>query len=126
IQAHEKLVGALLAAQRADGGWAWKLSAKASPESDPLTTGQVLYGLGKLGRKGQDPHVQRAWSYLSKTQLENGSWSIPWLTFMIENNKDHTDGDKVFSYWGTTWAALGMMNTLPDSPLPKAKAISSR
>lgn len=109
----DELLEQLLKAQRADGGWAWLVDPEKSPNSDPLTTGQVLYTLGVIGRGQSNPHVQRAWSYLSRTQQADGSWSVPWLTFMVENNKDHTDGDKVFSYWGTTWAALGLLNTLP-------------
>lgn len=108
-----ELLEQLLKAQRADGGWAWRSEPQANPDSDPLTTGQVLYGLGVLGRSQPDPQVQRAWSYLGRTQLSDGSWSVPWLTFMAENNKDHADGDKIFSYWGTTWSVLGLLNTLP-------------
>ncbi len=108
----DELLEQLLKAQRADGGWAWLIDPQTSPNSDPLTTGQVLYALGVLGRSQSDPHMQRAWSYLSRTQQADGSWSVPWLTFMVENNKDHADGDKVFSYWGTTWSALGLLSTL--------------
>lgn len=109
----DELLEQLLKAQRADGGWAWLVDPEKSPNSDPLTTGQVLYALGVLGRGQSDPHVQKAWSYLSRTQLADGSWSVPWLTFMVENNKDHADGDKVFSYWGTKWSTLGLLSTLP-------------
>ena len=109
---NNELLEQLLKAQRADGGWAWLLDPQISPTSDPLTTGQVLYALGVLGRGKSDSHVQRAWSYLGRTQQADGSWSVPRLTFMIENNKDHADGDKVFCYWGTTWSALGLLSTL--------------
>ena len=108
----DELLEQLLKAQRDDGGWAWLLDPQTSPNSDPLTTGQVLFALGVLGRGQSDPHVQRAWSHLGRTQQADGSWSVPWLTFMVENNKDHADGDKVFSYWGTTWSALGLLSTL--------------
>ena len=73
----DELLEQLLKAQRADGGWAWRIDPQETPNSDPLTTGQVLYALGVLGRSQSDPHVQRAWSYLNRTQLADGSWSVP-------------------------------------------------
>ena len=106
----ETLLKSLLELQRADGGWAWR---QESPNSDPLTTGEVIYGLGRLGQGLQDPPVNRAWNYLLKNQQEDGSWIVPWIAFNLENGKDHVDGDRVFNYWGSTWSLLGLLQTLP-------------
>jgi hypothetical protein len=105
-----ELLAQLLQSQRADGGWA---AFKDNPDSDALTTGQVLYALGTIGRGSADPGVANAWQYLLRTQQPDGSWLVPWLAFNVENKKDHREGDRVFSYWGTTWAVLGLLYTLP-------------
>jgi squalene-hopene/tetraprenyl-beta-curcumene cyclase len=104
-----ELQAQLLKLQNADGGWAFLQKA----DSESLTTGQVLYAMGTLGRNRSDPNIARAWSYLLRTQQADGSWNVPWLAFNLENKKDHTDGNKVFSYWGTTWSVLGLLHTLP-------------
>lgn len=100
----------LTALQRSDGGWA---AFTENPSSDAFTTGQVLYALGKIGRTSADPIVEKAWAYLLGSQEADGSWRVDWHAFNKENNKDHTLRHKVFSYWGTAWADLGLMQTLP-------------
>lgn len=107
------LLQQLLQEQREDGGWAWLKDRQASPDSDPLTTGQVLYALGTLGRSPADSPVRKALKYLIQAQATDGSWPVRWLAFNVENKKDHTDGDKVFTYWGTTWSVLGLLSVLP-------------
>jgi hypothetical protein len=107
-----RLVEKLLQLQRPDGGWA---AFKENADSDALTTGQVVYGLTVLGRGPTGPCVQKAAKYLLRMQQADGSWSVPWLTFNVENKKDHKEGNKVFAYWGTAWSALGLMATLPKS-----------
>ncbi len=103
------LLESLSKLQRDDGGWGFRNDSTAS---DALTTGQVLYGLVQLGHKASDKRVQRAVEFLLKSQQPDGSWSAPWLLFNLENNKDHADGNKVFSYWGSGWAAIGLLSTL--------------
>ena len=105
----DTLLKELLSQQRADGGWAWR---KENTDSDALTTGEILYGLGRLGKNVNDPAAQKARDFLLAKQLEDGSWNAPWLLFNVENKKDHTDGNKVFSYWATTWSLLGLMETM--------------
>ncbi len=114
-----ELQNQLLELQRPDGGWAWR---KESADSDALTTGQVLYALSLLGRGISDPHVQRGCRYLLDRQQEDGSWNAPWLLFNVENNKDHTEGNKVFSYWATGWSAVGLLHTLPADRLASESA----
>jgi hypothetical protein len=84
------------------------------PASDPFTTGQVLYGLRYLGRDGSDPVVQKARQYLLKTQGDNGIWTVPMKTISATKKDNTKDGDAVYTYWGTSWAAIGLLETLPD------------
>jgi hypothetical protein len=99
-----KLTKELLSQQRADGGWSTWNWLKDKTESDARATGQVLYMLGALGRKHDDPSVQRAWEYLLKNQEDDGSW-------YMTNSKDKAI--RIWSYWGTSWAFMGILNTLP-------------
>jgi squalene-hopene/tetraprenyl-beta-curcumene cyclase len=105
------LVDQLLQEQHADGGWAW---VRSNPQSDAFATGQVLYALGVVGRKTTDPHVQKASRYLLQTQHEDGSWIVLRDTTSNSKKKEHAEGDAVYTYWGTSWAVLGLLGTLPD------------
>ena len=95
----------LLSRQNEDGGWSWVKENKAS---DAFATGQALYALGRLGRDGNDPAVRRAWEYLLKTQGKDGGWEV--AQELINTRKR---GLNIYPYWGTAWAAIGMLTTLP-------------
>jgi hypothetical protein len=95
-----KWLQVLLAEQLADGGWGWVRSRK---KSDPLTTGMVLYALASMGKGADDPAVQRAQSYLLANQKEDGSWFEPGTGIY----------DKIYAHWGTGWATIGLLHTLP-------------
>ena len=103
------LLAKLLQLQRPDGGWAFRTE---NPSSDALTTGQVLYSLRTLGQKNTTEPVQHAVRYLLQNQQPDGSWSVPWINFNVENHKDHTQGTQIFSYWGSGWAIVGLLETL--------------
>jgi hypothetical protein len=65
-------VGKLLAAQRADGGWAqlpWR-------DSDAYATGQVLVALREAGVSVDAPAYVKGLRYLLDTQLPDGSWLV--------------------------------------------------
>ena len=95
---------ALVKLQRPDGGWSsWNWS-KPDADSDAWATGMALYTLGKLGRKQADPNVQRAWVYLLKNQETDGGWTVT-------NAKGK--GARIWTYWGTSWAVAGLMETMP-------------
>lgn len=102
------LLKELIAQQLPDGGWSW---LKGNKQSDALTTGQMLYALGLMGRDNSDPSVQRAWSFLARTQRPDGDWLVPSGNLRKKGDKKSTD--PIFSYWGTAWAAIGILQTLP-------------
>src|SRR5262249_48573569 len=105
----------LLARQAADGGWS------ANPEqhqpSDAFATGQSLYALCLAG--GGDEKVkaavERACKFLLTKQEKNGSWTVPSTAFHPPSSKPGRDKrtDAVYTYWGTAWATLGLLHTLP-------------
>jgi Squalene-hopene cyclase N-terminal domain len=103
----DALLRELLGRQRADGGWGW---AKDSKGSDAFATGQALYALGLPGRGGEDPAVRRAWGFLVRTQDEDGSWPVP-----QEAVNTRRRGLNVYTYWGTAWATIGLLQTLPTA-----------
>jgi squalene-hopene/tetraprenyl-beta-curcumene cyclase len=95
--------------QNADDGWSWAKGLS----SDPFATGQSLYALGKAGLTPDDPAVRKACEYLLRTQRPDGSW------FALTKK---AKGDNVIStYWGTAWATIGLVRTLPEGPPPAAK-----
>jgi hypothetical protein len=103
----DDLLKELLGTQQQDGGWAWVRDSKGS---DAFATGQALYSLGLLGREGNDPAVRRAWDFLLRTQENNGSWQTP-----QEAVNTRRRGLNVYTYWGTAWATIGLLRTLPPS-----------
>jgi hypothetical protein len=107
----------LLDEQRPDGGWGW---LRKAGRSDALATGQVLYALGVAGRDGEDPSVQRAWGYLLAAQAEDGSWAVPTAAVSVSTAPARVvRTDAVYTYWGTAWAAIGLLRTLPGDAAPR-------
>jgi len=93
----------LLKRQNADGGWS---QLKEMP-SDAMATGQTLYVLARLGVKDQQTAVQRAQGFLVRTQAEDGSWWVP--------SREKGRKGLASSYYGSAWATLGLIQTLPPS-----------
>jgi hypothetical protein len=104
----QELLGELLKQQLPDGGWSWR---KGHAQGDAFATGEVLYALGALGRDGADPNVRRAWAFLAQTQRADGSWLVPSANLRTSGPKASTE--PIFSCWGTGWAVIGIMSTLP-------------
>jgi len=113
--AHElaPLARALLAEQRADGGWA-QLPALSS---DAYATGQALYALQIAGgMKSSDPAIDRGRHFLLRTQLEDGTWHVRRRAFpfqpTMQSGFPH-GRDSWISAAATSWAVMAL--SLPDS-----------
>lgn len=98
----------LLAAQRADGGWA----QLDTLESDAYATGQALVALKESGAlRVADPAYRRGADYLLGTQLADGSWHVKTRTMgfqaYFESGFPHGH-DQWISAAGTGWAAMAL------------------
>ena len=94
----------ILAAQQPDGGWGWLRADK----SDAFGTGVSVYALSQVGIPNSHPAIQKAWRFLIETQTGDGSW-------IVNGTKNGTkDKPHPFSsFWGSTWALLGLCHSLP-------------
>ena len=118
--AHEtvrNLARALLAEQRADGGW----SQLPTLTSDAYATGQALVALRESGAlRASDPAYERGVRYLISTQLEDGSWyvpsrSIPFQPY-FESGFPHGP-DQWISMAASNWAATALAYSVaPAAP----------
>ena len=102
------LAKALVAEQRADGGWAQLPHLK----SDAYATGQALYALG-LGAawKTSDPAVEKGRRYLVGSQLEDGTWYVRRRAFPFQPtmNSGFPHGkDSWISAAATSWAVMAL------------------
>ena len=91
----------LIALQHKDGGWGWM----AADKSDAFGTGLALYALARTG--GETISLARGRAFLLKTQRANGSWLVPGT-----RKKDQKRPKETSNYWGTTWAVIGLAETL--------------
>ena len=71
---------ALVAAQKADGGW----SQLPTLGSDAYATGQALVALAESGTAASDPAFQRGVQYLLKTQTAEGVWFVQTRAIAIQ------------------------------------------
>ena len=102
----------LLDLQNADGGW----SQDKDRPSDALATGESIYalaltsGLEAARDDARKSAIVRAQAWLARTQNEDGSWRVP-----VRSVKNK---GLALSHYGTGWAAIGLMRTLPDGATP--------
>ena len=105
-----KAARALLAEQRADGGWA-QIPTLAS---DAYATGQALVALKDSGMLGvADPAYQRGAHSLLNTQFEDGSWYVRSrsLAIMPFFESDFPYGrNQWISAAATNWAAMALVS----------------
>ena len=94
----------LLSRQQEDGGWSWLQGEK----SDSYATGLGIYTLVQGGVGRRHPAVRRAMRFLLDTQREDGAWDFP-STLRRKKNQSLP----ISAYWGTSWATLGLLQTLP-------------
>ena len=95
----------LLALQKSDGSWGW---LKSDP-GDALATGMALYALEKstAASTSTDAAVRSAIKFLVETQRDDGSWAVK------GTKEKKASIEETAVYWGTTWAAIGLLETLP-------------
>ena len=100
----EALRDRILSAQQPDGGWGWLW---ADP-SDAFGTGVSVYALSQVGVPNSHPAIEKAWRFLIETQCDGGSWIVHG-TKKSTQSKPHPFS----SFWGSTWALLGLSHSLP-------------
>ena len=103
---------ALVAQQRADGGW----SQLATLDSDAYATGQTLVALLDSGALPvSDPVIQRGVQFLLQTQLADGSWFVKSRAIAIqplfEGGFPHGRNQWISSA-GTSWATMALARTV--------------
>jgi ankyrin repeat protein len=102
---------ALVALQRADGGWA----QLPSMSSDAYATGQALFALHAAGMAVNEPVYRKAVDYLLKTQLEDGTWFVRTRAFGFQPyfETGFPYGRSQFiSTAATSWAATALAYAL--------------
>lgn len=108
----QPLAKALIAEQRADGGWAQlpKLN------SDAYATGQAVYALRvAAGLSSTEPAVDQGRRHLLTTQLADGTWHVRRRAFPFQPtmNSGFPHGkDSWISAAGTSWAVMAL--SLPE------------
>jgi hypothetical protein len=112
-----KLCETMVKQQRGDGGWS---SYIGENQSDSLATGQVLYALQHFSSDAKTaPAIARAQHWLIKTQRDDGSWTIDINHISKtdrsapEKAKSFQDATGIYTYWGTAWATLGLLQGVP-------------
>jgi squalene cyclase len=104
----EAAARALLAEQRADGGWA----QIPTLSSDAYATGQALVALAESGTvAASDARFQKGVEFLLKTQVTDGSWFVRTRAIAIQPlfNADFPYGRHAFiSAAATNWAARAL------------------
>tara|TARA_R100001132_G_C3269169_1_gene91452 strand:- start:256 stop:1230 length:975 start_codon:yes stop_codon:yes gene_type:complete len=104
-QLRDQLVKQLRSQQHADGGWGWMVA----DDSDALGTGLALYALVSAGVERQAPAVKGAQQFLVSTQRDDGSWPVRGT-----KEKKKASVQETAVYWGTTWAVIGLVKSLPE------------
>ena len=101
----DQLVKQLRSQQHADGGWGWMIT----DDSDALGTGLALYALVSAGVDRIDPAIKGAQQFLVSTQRDDGAWPVRGT-----KEKRKASVQETAVYWGTTWAVIGLVESLPE------------
>lgn len=99
-------VDRLIGRQNPDGGW----SQVKGLASDAYATGQALYALSEARVPTDRPEVRRAIAFLLAQQQDDGSWQV---TPRAHPGAKPFKDDTAISYFGTAWATLGLLRSLP-------------
>jgi hypothetical protein len=66
-----------------------------------------------------DEAMVRAQAYLRDSQQPDGSWKVSTTSFHPLTGKPRdARTDDVYTYWGSGWATIGLLQTLPASSAP--------
>jgi squalene-hopene/tetraprenyl-beta-curcumene cyclase len=106
----QSAIDRLLAKQHSDGGWR---QTDDSP-SDAYATGQALYALSFTGVKRDRAEIQRAVSFLTATQRDDGSWPMASRAHPGEKPYDYV---VPITYFASAWATLGLVRMVPATPV---------
>jgi len=116
----------ILKAQRGDGGWSYYLGENMS---DPLATGQALYVLQPtLSDPKTADAIAKAQQWLVKTQSGDGSWPIDvnHISKVDRSSEDKAksrrDSTMIYTFWGSAWATIGLLQAFPLKPEPVISA----
>ena len=85
-------------------------------KGDAFGTDLALYAAARAGTPISHLSVQRAFHFLKRTQQPDGSWAVPSTRAQDKNKLRATS-----TYWGTAWAAVGMLEFLSE-----ARSVSAR
>ena len=96
----QRLADLLCGRQQESGGW----SQLDGMPCDAVATGQALYALGITGAAVEV--VERARKFLAATQQDDGSWAV-------HTRHENVKNDRVITYFGTAWAVLDLLQTMP-------------
>lgn len=102
--------------QHADGGWGWQIK---EPGSDAIATGLALYVLSSSAEPAASAAIVRAQSWLIASQREDGSWPMDYRNLSStdrgkpEKAKSLKAATQIYSYWGTAWSTLGLLQGVP-------------
>lgn len=100
--------------QRSDGGWGWL----TEDPSDALATGLNLFALARAGAEDREM-LRRAVDFLLNSQAADGTWSVKGTKAKGRGRVQETA-----TYWGTTWAVIGLCELLPLSDAPQQPVVT--
>lgn len=117
--ATQQAVKELIAAQKADGGWA----DLPTMESTAYATGKSLVALHIAGMVASDPAYRRGVDWLLKNQQQDGTWYVQTRALAFQPSFD-AEFPHGHSQWisaaGTNWAAMALTLALPETPVASA------
>jgi hypothetical protein len=110
-------VKTLAAAQNPEGSW----SQLPGMRGEAYATGEALYALYLSGGLAtNDPTYQRGVQWLLRNQLADGSWFVPTRAVPVQPHTFESGfphgWNQFASTGGSSWAAMALLFTLPDSP----------
>ena len=77
----------------------------------------MVYVLSKVGGLDDPAVIRDARKYLLNCQQADGSWLTPSKNITKTEVPERLKArDEIYHYWGTAWAVIGLLETLPASP----------